>query len=392
MKFKVNLADFSKTLNKVIPAIPRKSTLPVLEHFHFVLSGNNLDVIATDQDIILKTSLQVNGEEDGAVLVPAKKLSDIVKALDNVGNLEFSVDMGNYEITMKTDAGTYDMKGLDADEYISLPELFDSEKPDINHITADSNIQIALLKAHEIQKFTNNTLFAVSQDEFRPAMTGIYLQFRGKNAYAVATDSFRLVRVYTVAGEHNFPEDFDVIIPANAAEILKKLDSDVIVSSISNFKKLTNLRFDFDDSVFITKVINEKFPPYETVIPKNNDLILTCSKKEILQAIKRVSIFTNSISHQIKLSVYSDHLIVGGEDEDSGSKGMETLSCDFNGENIAVGFNVKYLEEAITHLEPAEGEENIYMFISDPTKPILLSSTPELGESIMLLMPVRLIA
>ncbi len=256
MKFTVNLADFAKVLNKVLPAVPRKSTLPVLEHFQFILNSGRLDVIATDQDIILKASIQVDGQADGAVLVPAKKISEIVKALDNIGTLEFAVDMSNYEITLKTDAGNYDMKGLDADEYLRLPELFETEKPDLDHIKADEDREIAFIKSHDIQKMIANTSFAVSTDEFRPAMTGIYFQFRGPNAYAVATDSFRLSRAFITAGEHLFPEDFDVIIPANAAEILRKIEGDVILSSISNFNKLSNLRFDFDDVVFITKIIN----------------------------------------------------------------------------------------------------------------------------------------
>lgn len=392
MKFTVNLADFAKVLNKVLPAVPRKSTLPVLEHFQFMLSGNNLDVIATDQDIILKATSQVNGAEDGSVLVPAKKLSDIVKALDNIGELEFSVDPSNLEISLKSEAGTYDMKGLDSDEYLRLPELFDTEKPDIDHIKENNDVQIAFIKANDLQRLAGGTLFAVSTDEFRPAMTGVFFQFKGDIAYAVSTDSFRLVRVVASAGEHSFPEDFNVIIPANSAEILKKAEGDVILSSISNFKNLTNLRFDFDDIVFITKIINEKFPPYESVIPKNNNLLLSTSRKELLTKIRRVSIFTSSISHQIKLSLYSDHLIVSGEDEDAGNKGMETLACDFNGEDMTIGFNVKYLEDAITHLDQIEGEDNIYLFISDPTKPILLSATNELSDSIMLVMPTRLIS
>ncbi len=392
MKFTVNLSEFAKVLNKILPAIPRKSTLPVLEHFQFILNGNNLDLIATDQDIILKATSQVNGTEDGSVLVPAKKLSDIVKALDNVGELEFSVDQSNLEISLKSEAGTYDMKGLDSDEYLRLPELFDTEKPDINHIKENDDVKIAILKAQDIQKLAGNALFAVSADEFRPAMTGVFLQFKGDLAYAVSTDSFRLVRVVAKAGEHKFPEDFNVIIPANSAEILKKVEGDVILSSISNFKNLTNLRFDFDNIVFITKIINEKFPPYESVVPKNNNLILTASRNDLLKKIKRVSIFTSSISHQIKLSLYSDHLIVSGEDEDAGNKGMETLACDFTGEEMTIGFNVKYLEEAITHLDQIEGDDNFYMFISDPTKPVLLSAIDKLNDSIMLVMPTRLIA
>lgn len=392
MKFTINLADFNRALNKVIQAIPKRTALPVLEHFLFVLSENTLDVIATNQDIILKASVSVEGEEDGKVLVPAKKISDIAKVMDNVGTVEFVVDLTNYDITLKTDAGIYDMKGLDADEYLKLPELFDSEKPDLDNPPADDNKHIAVLKASDIQRLFANTTFAVAQDDYRPALSGLLMQFRGQYAYVVGTDSFRLSRGFITASEHTFPTDFDVIIPAASAEILKKVDQEVILSSISNFDKITHLRFDYDNVVFITKIITEKFPPYETVIPDNNEVRLTLSKTDFINAIKRVSIFANSNHKYAKLNLKSDHIILSSENESKGDKGMETLPCDYTGDDMTIGFNHEFLEEAIMHLEKIEGDDNVYLFLAtDPNRPVLMSAEPELGQTIMLLMPTRII-
>lgn len=391
MKFTVSLADFSKILNKVLPAIPRKSTLPVLEHLNFSLTGNDLQIVATDQDIIIKAMVIVDGEIDGGVLVPARRISEIVKALDSVGAVTFEANSSNFDIKISTIAGNYDMKGLDPDEYLQLPELFESEKPDLDALSSNPDKNVAFFKNHEITKLTNKTIFAVSTDEFRAAMTGVLFQFRTDYVNAVSTDSFRLVKVTIQAGDQQFPEDFDVIIPARAIDILRKVETDVIMSSIDNYGKITHLRFDVDNLVFICRVIDERFPPYETVIPQNNNLVIETSRKDFMSAIKRVAIFTSAISHQIRMEIAHSQLVMRGEDEESGSKGIETLKCDFNGESMLMGFNYKYLEEAIANLDPStEGEDNLYIFVSEQTKPVLVSTNRDEESVLMLLMPVRI--
>jgi DNA polymerase III subunit beta len=391
MKFTVSLSEFSKVLNKVLPAIPRKSTLPVLEHLNFSLTGDDLQIVATDQDIIIKAIIIVEGSDDGGVLIPARRLSEIVKALDNIGSITFESSHTNYDIKISTIAGNYDMKGLDPDEYLQLPELFESEKPDMDSITANPEQNIAYFNNQDILKLTNKTIFAVSTDEFRAAMTGVLFQFRTDYVNAVSTDSFRLVKVMIEAIEQPFPEDFDVIIPARAVDILRKVETDVIMSSIDNYGKITHLRFDMDNLVFICRVIDERFPPYETVIPQNNNLIVETSRKDFLSAIKRVAIFTSAISHQIRMEITANQLIMRGEDEESGSKGIETLKCDFNGENMVMGFNFKYLEEAIANLDHSEGpDDSLFIFVSEQTKPVLVSTNRDEKSVLMLLMPVRI--
>lgn len=389
MKFSVILSEFAKVLNDVLPAIPRKSTLPILEHLHFTLSANSLRIVATDQEIIIKSEITVEGTEDGEILVPAKRLSEIVKVLDQAGTIEFISNPENHEITLKTQSGKYTMLGLDADEYIDLPEIFGEETEAID---GRPEVHTAHFTAADMQRLTNLTSFAVSTDEFRLAMTGILFQFRGNYVYSVATDSFRLVRITAFASEEQpFPEDFDVIIPTRAIEILKKVNTNITMTSIANEDKVTHLRFIIGNLVFITRVINERFPPYETVIPTGNELTMVTSRKEFLAAIKRVSIFTSNVSHQIRMNLSNDSFVLGGEDESTNSNASETLPCDFNGEAITIGFNVKYLDDAISHLEPAtEGDDNIYLFISEPTKPILINTEPNSQRSLMLLMPVRL--
>ena len=124
MKFQANISDFQKALVKVLPAMPRKSTLPILEHFMFTLNGNDLQIVATDQELIISTNLQVQGEEDGSILIPGKRITDIFRALADNGTFRFVSDPDNFEVIVLTLLGNYKMKGIDSDEYLDLPVLF----------------------------------------------------------------------------------------------------------------------------------------------------------------------------------------------------------------------------------------------------------------------------
>lgn len=384
MKFSTALTDFAKVLNYVLPAVPKKTTSPALEHFFFSLDGNSLNITATDQEIIFKTSLEVQGEESGSILVPAQLISGFLNALNGAGNISFIADEETNKITLRTENGNYSMKGIGAEEYVTLPVLSDSPA---------NEVPPTLIKRADIQRLINLTSFAVSTDEFRPAMSGIFLQFRGNYIYSVATDSYRLVRATVMADSKIYPEDFDVILPIRAAEILKKIDSDIEMTPINNQDdRATHLCFKFGNTTFITKVIIERFPPYETVIPQNNEFTMGTDRKSFLAAIKHIQFFTSALSPQFRMTVYPDHLILGAENDEIGSNAIEKLPCDFNCEKMTIGFNIRYLEDILTHLEPSANtkEDNIYFFMSQPTRPVLINTEIGSQTSLMLIMPVRI--
>ncbi|MFN3782093.1 MAG: hypothetical protein ACK4SO_07950, partial [Candidatus Kapaibacteriota bacterium] len=175
MKFTVSLKELNLALQKVSPALPRKSTLPVLEHFYFILEGDLLKIVASDQRITIMHQIVVNQAEDGKILVPGKKISDIIKALEDADEFTFSSDGETLNISIKTAYGKYSMKGLDYHEYLSLPELFQSEKPDItkiiNPIDEETKKKAALISMKDISWAAERTYFCVSSDDFKPAMT-----------------------------------------------------------------------------------------------------------------------------------------------------------------------------------------------------------------------------
>lgn len=384
MRILVSLSELQLGIAKILPAIPPKSTLPVLEHFLMqVDSLNRMYLTATDQDIIIRTHITIIEGEEGEILVPSRIFNDIIKSLGNKGDLEINVDLENSRISVVKQDFKADIPALPASDYIELPILddskFDKEESFVANFTAE-----------ELQKLATKTHFAVSSDEFRLAMTGVLFQFKGSYVNAVATDSFRLVKVTHLADEGQYKENLDVIIPIGMITLLKKVESATTVYVYKNSQGVgTQIRFDFEHSTYISRLINEKFPPYEVVIPKNNEKIAIVDKTEILNIIKRVALFANSMTKQIKLRFEGAGLYVSAEDVDRNLKANEQLFCNFNSDTFEISFNFKYLEDAISNIDADKGNE-IYLTFSDGIKPALIKPDAAGENLLMLIMPIRI--
>jgi len=394
MIFNSSLTELRDALKKTLPALAAKSTIPILEHLSFTLEGNNLKIVSTDQDITIMSMLEVDGEEDGSVLIPGKKLNDIIRVLGSDGEIKFKVDEENFDIKFVSGSDKYSMKGIEPGEYLELPELFQSNKPNfdgesiVNEIGSDE--EAAFFKIDDLQTLANNTANSVSRDEFRPAMTGVLFQFRSEMVSAVSTDSFRLSKITVRSDKKNFPEELDIIIPVKTIEMVKLFDSDVLVSFIKSNSKVTHIRFDVGNTIYISRIIDEKFPPYESVIPTNNHLVAKVDKTLLLPAIKKVASCSNNISKQIKIKFANNNMTLVGKDDDTGTDAVVNMSCEYNNEEeIEMGFNHAYLEQAINNL--IELENNTFYFtFSESTKSALLLSSLENTDILMLIMPVRI--
>lgn len=371
MRFSVTLGDLQKVVARVIPAIPPKSTLPILEHIHCTASNGTLTMWATDQELTISSSIPAFTDAEGEILIPARRFNEIIKALGQEGTVEIAVS-NTMDITLATNFGKYSMKGVNAEEFPLMPEFPEGTR--------------AKLLQPYITLIADKTVFAASKEEYRPAMTGIYFQFRGDHLNAAATDSYRLSRVTVPAVEEIFPNNLNVIIPARTIELLRKADTDVIVSLTR-----THAEFTMGNTTFITRVIDENFPPYENVIPKDNDKEALINIREIISAIKRVAIFTNNKSYQIKINVSSEGLIIEGNDEESGSNAQERIACDYSGPSFDIGFNYHYLLDALQHIETGNGEMKECLFtFSSPTRATLLKPGRDDESLLMLVMPTRL--
>lgn len=373
MKFSAVSSDLHKALSKIIGVVPSKSTLPILENVLFELTGNELRLTASDLEISMTVAMQVSGEEDGRIAVPAKKLNETLRALGSV-DMMFNADTSSNRITLKTDQGEYKMTGEGASNF-----------PEAESIQEEFSLQ---LDTELLKNIIARTVYAVSTDDLRPSMMGVLFQWKGEEFYAVATDGHRLVRIRHagVIAEANTEGNRDVIIPAKALNIVSRSlgegESTVVFGR-------SNVRFTFGEMTLISRIIDERYPNYESVIPLENDKQLTVNRNALIAAVQRCSIFSNAITNQIRFSVSKEELRVSAEDVDVGGEARETVPGNFStDEDLEIGFNARYVTEALQHL----GTDDVDFFFSAPTRAGLMqpSEQKEDFEILMLVMPLRL--
>lgn len=372
MKFTIALSEFSRSLQQILPAIPPKSTLYVLEHVHCSLNNGVLSLLATDQELSIATSMTVMSSEGGEVLIPARKLHELVRSLGQDGMIDVSVDATSFQVTLRTSFGEYFIKGMDVAEFPVLPEF-------------PQGTSVTLSKA-AVQRIANKTTFAVSTEEYRPAMTGVYFEFNANELISVATDGYRLVKLTTSADGQTFPENLHAIIPARTVNLLAKADSDVVLAINKTHAQFTN-----DVTTITTRLIDEKFPSYDNVIPKDNDKVCLVKQSELLSAIRRVSLFTSAVSPQVRFSLKENVMNVSAEDSESGNKAKEVVASEFVAEPMDIGFNYKYIEESLQHITSDDMEDGmINLLLSAPTRAVLIKPKSEKDTLLMLVMPMRI--
>ncbi|HAW08698.1 MAG TPA: DNA polymerase III subunit beta [Bacteroidetes bacterium] len=393
MKFTITIEKIQDILNQFFPIIPSKSTIMVLQHLHFSLLGNTLKVLATNEEISIISSFEVEGAEDGEVLMPAKKLNDIIKVLPKGGNITVEVDPETYEIIVRFSKGKFVLKGLSTDEYVSVPYLFESDSPSIDEISEpiENEENKAVLPAGLFAKIAFRTLFAVSDEEYKPAMTGVLLQFRENLLIAVSTDGYRMNRYNVKSEESIFPKMMDVVLPANTVEYLHRVNEEMTMTMIEPNDESKFLRFDFGSTILTTRIIREKFPPYETIIPPSFDFQSTIPLSELVDTIRRISLSSNRISKSIILHFSENSLLVSAENEETGESAEETIQCEFLGGELVVGVRHDYFMQSLQHLnEEIASDEIIELFFNGPQKAYIISQKDKMDEFMMLNMPVRI--
>jgi len=368
MKFTANSIELQRTLNKVGGVVPTKSTMPILENILCELSNNMLTVTATDLALSLTVSLQVRGAEDGKIAIPAKRLMDTMKSLPDTSTV-FSIDTTTNKIKITTENGEYGLTGESAKDFPPVPPFKGTSE-----LSIDSNVLRGLI---------HKTTFAVSTDELRPAMMGVLLQAKDSDLRAVSTDGHRLVRL-NYRPQKPVSMKKDVVIPAKALLILgKSIDEGDTTISISE----THVKFTFSQSFLVSRLIDEAYPNYETVIPAENDKQMTVKRDDMISSIRRVALYASATTHQIRFDIGKSAVQITAQDIDFGGEARETIPCTFTGDSLEIGFNSVYLIDILSHLE----SEQVAFRFSTPTRAGIVSPVGDDSSSIlMLVMPVRL--
>jgi DNA polymerase III subunit beta len=370
MKFIVNSAYLLKQLSNINGVITTNPVVPILENFLFELEKGGLTVTASDLQTSMITELQVESKEKGSIAVPARILLDTLKNLPEQP-VTFSIDESTYSIEIISDNGRYKLSGENATDFPKVPSV--------------SNDFTAELSSEVLSRAVNNTIFATSNDELRPAMTGVFVNLGDKNTTFVATDGHRLVRYRRTDVKSD--NGNSIIIPRKALNLLKAtLPAENTEVSV-NFN-MSNAFFKFGNIRMICRLIDERFPDYDNVIPSGNNIKMSISRTDFLGALKRISIYANKTTHQVRLKITGSELQISAEDLDFSNEANERLSCEHEGEDIEIGFNAKFLIEMLGNLD----SDQIRLTMSAPNKAgVILPAEKDKAEDIlMLVMPVML--
>lgn len=372
MKFSASSAELLKALQTVSGAVPTKSTLPILECVLFEADGTTLRLSATDLEISIRQRLSVSLSKSDSgsvsrVAVPAKRLLDTLRALPELP-IEFSVD-DDYNVTLKTEQGRYKMVGFDGADYPALPDLADTVRIE----TSGSLLKRAITK----------TGFAVSRDALRPAMMGIYFQIGPDGGKAVATDGHRLVKLSLDRMTSKDPVEF--IVPEKAMNLASRVATDEPCTVVVDGGYVA---FDFGRSRVLARLIDEAYPNYQAVIPVENDKRLTVSRDSMLAAVKRVALYSSTMTNQIRLHLSAEAVKIAAEDIERASEAYETVVCEYDSDDMLIGFNAVYLTEVLSNVDADEVQ---FEFSSPNRAGIVIPLEQKEGESMMMLiMPVML--
>lgn len=367
MKFSISSGELVSGLSAVAGAVPSKATLPILETVLFESEDGRLKLTATDLEISIVEYVNADIETEGSVAIPAKRLLDTLRQLPDIP-VGFQVDE-QASVQFKTDRGSYKLAGEKAEDFPDIPSLDEGEE-----ITAPTQV---------IKDAIQKTSFAVSTDDLRPAMMGVYFQLGTENSCIVATDGHRLVRLKRV--DLISGKDVNFLVPEKALNLVSKtLDEQDCAVTVTD----EHVRFLSGNTSVIARLINEQYPNYDSVIPKENDKTMVVNREELLSTVRRVSVFSSSTTRQIRLSLHPNEVRISAEDIDMSSEATERISCDYSDEEMEIGFNARYLADILNNIQVSE----VSFEFSTPNRAGIIhpSEQTEEEDMLMLVMPVML--
>ena len=370
MKFIVSSSQLLKQLQVLGGVINSNNTLPILDNFLFELSENQLKVSASDLETTMSAVVEVESDSNDAIAVNARLLLDTLKTFPDQP-LTFKTE-GENTIEISSDQGKYDMAFFSGDEFPKAVTLPSPSK--------------TIVPANILGTAIAKTIFAAGNDDLRPVMSGVFFQFSTQSLTFVATDAHKLVKYSRTDVTADQTAEF--IMPKKPLNLLKGIlggsESDVTIEYND-----ANAKFTFDNVVLVCRLIDGKYPNYEAVIPKENPNKLTVDRASFLNSVRRVSIFSSKTTHQIRLKMAGTELNISAEDLDFSNKADERLSCDYQGDDMQIGFNSRFLSEMLNNLSSNE----VLIEMSLPNRAGILTpidGTDEGEQLTMLVMPVML--
>lgn len=370
MKFVVSSTELLKNLSYISGVIAPNPIVPILENFLFELEQNKLVVTASDMQTVMVAELDVNSSDAAAIAIPARLLMDTLKSLPEQP-ITVNLNTDTFGVEIVTSTGRFKITGENPMDFPRPPQ-----------VNKNFNLE---LSSDILSDAINNTIFATSTDDLRPAMTGVFMDIQADNTTFVATDGHRLIRYRR--NDIQSSTDNRLILPRKALNLLKSSLPSSVVPVVTEFSS-SNAFFSFGNIKLICRLIDERYPDYDNVIPKANPHKLIVERATFLATLKRISIFSNKTTHQIRLKMEPNELTISAEDLDYSNEAVEKIACEFDGELLEIGFNAKFLSEMLSNLSSS----TVMMELSQPNRAGLIvpTSKQDNEDILMLVMPVML--
>lgn len=384
MKFSVKSNELISAISKVITVTPTRSTLPILSNLYFNLEGKELTILGSDLEVYIEIKINVEGKSDGQVALPAKKLETL---LQNLQGKELNFDLQNgFKTIIKTKGGKWTLTGEDPNDFPMPAEVEDSKEIDISGAL--------------ITRYLPKAIHAASSDELRRSMNGVYFEIKKGEFKVVSTDGHRLVKIVN----NNFEYEGDktnMLVPIKTCQLMTRLfkskgtaEGESEGEEISESQKVliffSNefLKCSFSNITIYSRLIDDTFPNYESVIPSDNEKIMKVAKNDLIGAVKRSIILSDQVTNKTSFTITESELKVRAANNEYGTDADESMECSFTeSDEFEIAFNGKYLLEAIQHFE---ADELLFDF-STPLKASIIrpSEQKENEDLMMLVMPVR---
>jgi DNA polymerase III subunit beta len=374
MKFVVSSIDLLNHLQALSRVISSKNTLPILDNFLFKLDGKTLEITASDLETTMVTTLELeNSGGSGMVAIPAKLITDSLREFPDQP-LTFTINTDTFAITISSENGQFSVVGQHGEDFPQLPR-----------IKADRSVSMRL-QASAFVSGINSTLFATADDELRPVMNGIFIELSPEDITFVASDAHKLVRY----------KRKDVTSTAGASFILPKKPAGLLKNILSRGQEEITIEFDDKNAFFslasfqlVCRLVEGNYPSYNSVIPTNNPNKLLIDRVKLLNTVRRVSVFSNQASNLIRLSLNGNRLTVSAQDIDYSTSAVEELACQYNGDELEIGFKSTFMVEILNNIQSTE----VSIELSDPSRAglfIPFNKENEQEDVLMLLMPMMI--
>lgn len=370
MKFIANTTSLVEHLQKISGTLVSKPSLPIIENFLFNIDKSKLNITSTDLETSMSTSMEIESDGKISVAIPSRLTIETLRSLPNQP-VTFTVDEKTFAVQIQSEFGNYKLAGQPGKDFPKLPD-----------IESESSFSIS---SETLQNCIAKTLFATGTDELRINLTGVYVELHKDTITFVATDANRLVKIerndVKPGVEHSF------ILPKKALNLLKTSLTGASTQVQVDYNR-SNAFFTFGDTKLICRFIDEKYPDYNAVIPNENPNILIINREDLHNSVKRISIYSSKSTHQIRIKLAGSELSISAEDFDLNNEAIEKIACDYNGEDLEIGFNSKLLLELLSNIDI----DMIKLMMSTPGRAGIIVPQDKIKEEsmLMLIMPMML--